>query len=159
MPPITALLHTANDELRLGRALETLLPCREILIVDHNSSDSTKRVAQRYGARFVCADRRAASEYAHLAMNDWILCLAPSESLTEMLQATLFEWSLLGGVEVSEQSFNLSAREQVGELWQQRPAVETRLVRRTWASWNGHLPAFDPESPVLEGNLLCIAWP
>ena len=31
MPPITALLHTKNDSLGLGRALETLLPCSEIL--------------------------------------------------------------------------------------------------------------------------------
>ena len=38
MPPITALLHTMNDALRLGRTLEMILPCAEILIVDHRSA-------------------------------------------------------------------------------------------------------------------------
>ena len=37
MPPFTALLHTHNDALRLGRALETLFAGSEILIVDHHS--------------------------------------------------------------------------------------------------------------------------
>ena len=56
MPPITALLHTKNDGLRLGRALEMLLPCAEILIVDHHSADATRRIAREYGARIVTAD-------------------------------------------------------------------------------------------------------
>src|ERR1700693_3935070 len=96
MPPITALLHTANDALRLGRALETLLPCAEILIVDHHSADATRRIAREYGARIVMADRPApADHYLGLASHDWIFCIDPAESITESLQASLFEWSAL----------------------------------------------------------------
>ncbi len=50
MPPITAFLHTHNDARHLGRALESLRPCDEILIIDHGSTDSTLRVAREYGA-------------------------------------------------------------------------------------------------------------
>ena len=46
MPSITALLHTENDALRLGRALETLYTCDDILIVDYGSRDATVRVAR-----------------------------------------------------------------------------------------------------------------
>jgi glycosyltransferase involved in cell wall biosynthesis len=159
MPPITALLHTANDASRLGRCLETLFPCDEILIVDHFSSDSTKRLASRYGARFVCADSRTAADYAHLAKNDWILCLDPSESLSEGLQASLFEWTLLRPDEVSKPAFNISGREQIGEAWRQKTAPETRLIRRTWNRWNGYRPNLDTSATVLEGDLLRIAWP
>jgi len=53
MPHITALLHTANDALRLGRALETLRACDEIMIVDHESSDATVRIAREYGAQIL----------------------------------------------------------------------------------------------------------
>src|ERR1700686_5001163 len=96
MPPITALLHTANDALRLGRALETLLPCAEILIVDHGSADATRRIAREYGARIVIAHNQApAHHYLALAGHDWIFCIAPAESITESLQASLFEWSAL----------------------------------------------------------------
>jgi glycosyltransferase involved in cell wall biosynthesis len=157
MPPITALLHTANDALRLGRALETTLPCQEIVVVDHGSSDATKRVALRYGARFVGADRRSTSDYAQLTRLDWILCLDPAESLTEALQATLFEWRSLPATEITTSAFNISVREKIGEICRQRPAPETRLIRRSWTSWDGLLPAFDPTLPLLEGDLLRIA--
>jgi glycosyltransferase involved in cell wall biosynthesis len=160
MPPITALLHTKNDGLRLGRALETLLPCSEILIVDHQSSDQTTRVARRYGARVVPADDRAAGDYSASARYDWILCLDPSESLTEALQATLFEWSFASTAEASGTSaFSFFVREQVGELWRVREIPETRLIPRNWGVWNGHFPAHEPSARTLEGELLRLAFP
>jgi glycosyltransferase involved in cell wall biosynthesis len=159
MPPFTALLHTANDALRLGRALETLFPCNEILVVDHFSRDSTKRVARRYGVRLLYADKGAASEYAQLAANDWVLCLDSSESLSEALQASLFEWSLLRADDALPSAFNVSAREQIGEIWRPTESVETRLIRRSWTRWNGDRPALDAGAPILEGDLLRITWP
>src|SRR5437016_3583943 len=96
MPPITALLHTANDALRLGRTLELLLPCSEILIVDHHSADATRRVAREYGAHIVAADSHVtANHHLDSARHDWILCMQPGESITESLQASLFEWSAI----------------------------------------------------------------
>ena len=53
MPRSRQLLHTENDALRLGRLLETLYPCDEILIVDHGSFDATSQVAREYGARII----------------------------------------------------------------------------------------------------------
>jgi glycosyltransferase involved in cell wall biosynthesis len=159
MPPFTTLLHTSNDALRLGRSLETLFPSNEILVVDHLSSDSTERIAQRYGVRFVNADQRDDWEYSQMAANDWILCLEPSESTSEALQASLFEWSLLRADEVLPSAFNISVREQIGEVWRPAAAPETRLIRRTWTRWNGHRPILVPEAPTLEGHLLRIAWP
>ena len=55
MPSITALLHTENDALRLGRCLETLYPCDYIHVVDHGSQDGTVPLAREYGARVIAA--------------------------------------------------------------------------------------------------------
>ncbi len=33
--------------------------------------------------------------YLDLARHDWIFCVEPGESITEALQASLFEWSAL----------------------------------------------------------------
>jgi hypothetical protein len=161
MPPFTALLHTANDALRLGRALETLFPCSEILIVDHQSSDSSRRIAREYGARVVLADTRPSSpHYLDLARHDWVFCLSPAESITEALQASLFEWSLLPAATVTgAQAFSVSAREQVGEDWRDFPTLETRLVPRNWTFWSGRLPGRDPSAVALEGALLRFAFP
>jgi glycosyltransferase involved in cell wall biosynthesis len=161
MPPITALLHTANDAIRLGRALETLLPCAEILIVDHHSTDMTLRVARSYGARIVVSDGQvSANHYLSQALHDWILCLNPSESITEGLQATLFEWSLLPNATVAATSaFSVLVREQVDGNWLDLPEPEIRLVPRHWAVWHSNLPAHRPSSSALEGELLRISNP
>jgi glycosyltransferase involved in cell wall biosynthesis len=170
MPPITALLHTANDALRLGRALETLLPCSELLIVDHHSSDATLRVARQYGARIVLSNGvlsdaalsdacSAAASCLDLAGHDWILCLDPSESITEGLQATLFEWSSLPAHSVDAAlGFSVRVRKQDVENWRILPH-ETRLVPRNWNRWNGRLPAHEPSSITLEGELLRLSFP
>jgi glycosyltransferase involved in cell wall biosynthesis len=165
MPPITALLHTTNDALRLGRALEMLLPCVEILVVDHHSSDGTRRIARAYGARVVEADSQyPAHRYLDLATHDWIFCIEPAESINENLQASLYEWSALPNHRVSSSAaggsaFSVLVREQTGERWFKLPAPETRLVPRNWVRWHGHLPAHEPSAVALEGELLRFTLP
>ncbi len=161
MPPITALLHTSNDALRLGRALETLLPCAELLIVDHGSTDATLRVARAYGARLLGADGLAAAKhYLERAASDWIFCLDPSESVTERLQTTLFEWgSLPAGSIAADAAFSFSVREQVDHDWRELAEHQTRLVPRSWSLWDGLLPSNDRSSTALEGSLLRIGFP
>lgn len=161
MPPITALLHTANDALRLGRTLEMILPCSETLIVDHDSTDATCRVAHEYGAHIVAADRdETANRYLDLARYDWILCMEPGESITESLQASLFEWSAFTLAAVDGvAAFSVFVREQTGEHWLELPAPETRLIPRNWTRWHGRLPAQEPSAVSLEGELLRFAFP
>jgi hypothetical protein len=165
MPPITALLHTMNDGLRLGRTLEMLLPCAEILILDHHSADATRRIAREYGARVVTADSHAtANHYLDLARHDWILCIEPGESITEGLQASLFEWSAqpsrgVAGTGAGGSAFAVYVREQTGEKWRELPAPETRLVPRSWALWQGRLPTHEPSAIALQGAMLRFTVP
>jgi glycosyltransferase involved in cell wall biosynthesis len=165
MPPITALLHTTNDALRLGRALEMLLPCAEILVVDHHSTDATSRIARAYGARIVEADSHGPMHrYLDLASHDWIFCMEPAESINENLQASLYEWSArpIHGVVSSAaggSTFSVLVREQTGDHWLDVPAPETRLVRRSWPRWHGRLPVHEPSAVALEGKLLRFAFP
>jgi glycosyltransferase involved in cell wall biosynthesis len=165
MPPITALLHTKNDALRLGRALEMLLPCTDIVIVDHHSTDATLRIAREYGARVVTADAHPAPDhYLDLARHDWVLCLDPAESISEGLQASLFEWSVLPiradmSSPANESAFSMFVRQQTSEGWLQLPAPETRLIPRNWTRWEGRLPAREPSAVALQGELLRFAFP
>jgi len=157
MPLITALLHTENDALRLGRTLQTLLPCEEIIIVDHHSHDTTLRIAREYGARVVVAERsRPLEHYRELARHDWILSLEPRESLTENLEATLLEWKSLNAVEAGVLAFSVLLREETPTGWFSNPTPQPRLVSR---EWRGRLQASHPSAPLLEGELLHFALP
>ncbi len=166
MPPITALLHTKNDSLRLGRALETLFPCAEILVIDHDSVDATRRIARAYGARIVAWDADApAHQYLDRASNDWILCMGPAESLSEGLQASLFEWAAQPHERIGASAFGVIVRSQVGERWLEASAPETRLISRRSSHCSAifgeerDLPAHEPSAVALEGELLRFEFP
>jgi len=159
MPPITALLHTANHALQLGRALEMLLPCSEILIVDHGSTDRTRRIACEYGARVVDGDGEDAAHLVRLARHGWVFCIEPGESINESLQASLYEWSARGdGAGGSAGSVRVREQNR-GEDWVELPVPQTRLVPRSWTNWNGRLPAAASSAVVLKGSLLRFGLP
>jgi hypothetical protein len=158
MPALTAVLHTNNDVLRLGRALETLYPCDEIVVVDHGSQDGTLRIAGEYGARVIAAKRAASIPQLLAGANaGWILCLDPRESLTEGLAASLFEWKSepVSGSAI----FSVFVREETPEGWVENPSAQTRLVPVDWSSWHGNLPVNDLSAVVLEGELLRFVLP
>ena len=83
MPTITALLHTQNDGLRLGRCLEMLYACDDIVIIDRNSHDDTLRVAREYGARIVTGDGSRGLPMALAITTGWIFCVDPHDPVSE----------------------------------------------------------------------------
>jgi glycosyltransferase involved in cell wall biosynthesis len=154
MPSLTALLHTFNDAWQLGRALETLYPCDEILIVDHNSCDDTLRIAREYGARVVpfCGDAQP-TKYLQYASFDWIFCLEPRESINEALAASLYEWKSIQPFDpISAQ--NVSIRKETAPGWIDLPEPQTRLIPKDWRHWQGWLPVNNLSLKTLEGSLL-----
>lgn len=152
MPQLTALIHTHNDELRLGRALESLRPCDELLIFDHGSEDGTAAVAREYGAGVLAATDADLCR----AKNDWILCLLASEALSEGLEASLFEWKL--AEHAASCAFSVAVREQAGDEWLSHPST-TRLLNRQARHWKGPLPPDDPQAQLLAGDLLRFRKP
>jgi glycosyltransferase involved in cell wall biosynthesis len=160
MPPITAILHTFNDAARLGRALETLHPCDEILVVDHGSTDATLHIARQHAARIRVAEPLS-QPHSHtaLATHNWIFCLLPSESLSEGLAASLFEWKLYEISDVRNiPACSAFVRVETESGWVET-APSTRLVPRHWDRWNGALPVEDQRSMLLQGDLLRFCRP
>ena len=162
MASITALLHTENDALRVGRALETLYACDDILLVDHGSSDATVRVAREYGARVMDAAPGASpKDFLRSARPGWVLCLDAREALTEKLAASLFEWKSesFHAKDPAARAFSVFLRQETAEGWVDMPAPQTRLVPQDWRFWTGRLPVHDPSALVLEGELLRFVFP
>jgi hypothetical protein len=155
MPPITAFLQTHNDAHQLGRALESLRPCDEILIVDHGSTDSTLRIASEYGATLVSSQPNAAiAEHLARARHEWIFCLLPTETLTESLEASLFEWKLYTPEHVAQIASASVIVKDEAKNTATETVTSTRLVPKSWSLWDGPLPQQDPRSSLLRGDLL-----
>jgi hypothetical protein len=169
MQLLTALLHTHNDALRLGRALETLYACDQIVIIDHGSRDATVRIARQYGSRIVSADASASSHFAAVDLDlvgGWLLCLTPHESLSESLATSLFELkansSVKPGAETPRSApapYAVFLREETPGGWIDHPTAQTRLVPYGWSAWSNNLPVHDPSAEKLAGELLRFELP
>ena len=92
---ISATIITYNEERNVARVLESLRCCDEVLVLDSGSNDRTVEIATKLGARVVesswhgyAAQKNIAAE---LAANDWILALDADESLSEALEAELWQ--------------------------------------------------------------------
>ncbi len=92
---------------------------------------------------------------------EWILCLDPREALTEKLAASLFEWKSesFRAEAAAALAFSVFLREETPEGWVEVPFPQTRLVPRSWSSWNGEFPAHEPSALALEGELLRFVFP
>ena len=155
VPRLTALLHTANDARRIGRALDSLRCCDELLVIDHDSRDATRKIARQHGAR-VEQTSSAADSGAGLAAHDWVLCLLPSEALSESLEASLLEWKEEDPGEATAYAFAL--RTETVNGWR-HCGPEVRLVDRRDMSWSGALPPHPEDALTLCGDLLRFSDP
>ncbi len=159
MPKITALLHTHNDALHLGRALDSLRPCDEVLVIDDCSEDDTPRVAREHGATLKTAIPGVSfGAYAADAAHDWILCLRPDETLSDDLEAALFDWKKEEPAE-NTAGYQVSIREQNGDGEWQNCQPQTRLVNRKLVNWIGEMPPDEPGETKLSGDLLRLPQP
>ena len=94
---ISACVITLNEERHLPRALASLQPVAdEIVVVDSGSTDRTEAVAREHGAQFFTRTWTSYSDQknfaAQCARNDWILSLDADEELSSALQTSLLDW-------------------------------------------------------------------
>lgn len=157
MAKITALIHTLNDDRRIGRALDSLRSCDQVLVIDHGSTDSTEKVARDHGATLKKGIPGVDhGTYAIDCSNDWILCLCANESIGEELEASLFEWKSQAHEE--ETGFNIRLREESNGGWKVGDPV-TRLVNKCKINWIGDLPPKATLFDEIKGYILRFREP
>ncbi len=145
MTSIAALIHAHNDALRLGRALETLRACHEVFVVDEGATDSTHRIAREYGARWIGPASLSTELETHPCSH--VLCLEACESVSEVLEASLYELRLQS---LGQELFSVFLKQETAEGWATVSAPQVRLVPKSWAHWSNHLPFVPPHCSQIE---------
>lgn len=152
MPKISALIHCNHQAQLLARALETLHCCDEIVIVDHDSDAETEKVAREHGALLKQAISGVDDgAYAVDCSHDWIFCLLPNETMSEALEAAIFEWKESEPEEVP--GYAIRIREQTSKGWRNL-GREMRLANRRRINWKDLVPPELENSGELNGDLL-----
>jgi glycosyltransferase involved in cell wall biosynthesis len=123
-PPLSAVVTTFNNAGTLDDCLASLAFCDEIVVLDSNSGDASRDIAQAHGARiFVEAFKGYGLQKQSAidkATHDWILLLDADETLTD------------------------AGRETIESELQAPRAVGYRLPRREWLFWRWPHPATRP---------------
>jgi glycosyltransferase involved in cell wall biosynthesis len=90
---ITATIVTLNEERNIARAVESLKCADEVVVIDSGSTDGTREIAARMGARVIEETWRGYAGQKNFAAccahNDWILSIDADEQLTEKLTAEI----------------------------------------------------------------------
>jgi glycosyltransferase involved in cell wall biosynthesis len=131
-----------------------------LVVIDHGSTDATLRVAREYGARIRNPEPNLSpGNCLASAVYDWVLYILPSESLTEGLEASLYEWKLYAAGDVASiAACSAFVREETRNGWTEgRPS--TRLIPKGWNHWDGDLPREVSNSMMLQGELLRFRLP
>jgi glycosyltransferase involved in cell wall biosynthesis len=91
--PLSAVLITRNAAAVLESCLDSLAFVDEIVVVDSASTDGTRELAERKGARVVQKDwlgfGRQKQFAVEQARNDWVLCLDADERVSPQLAASI----------------------------------------------------------------------
>ena len=141
---ITACIITFNEADRIGACLEALRFCDEIVVVDSHSSDDTRAIAARLGARVIERDwpgYRSQKQFAtDAAGHDWVLCVDADERVTPALRAqieTLRAGGFAGasGWTIPRLTDYFGRFLRHGNAW---PDRQIRLYDRRAARWVGY---------------------
>lgn len=92
---ISATIITFNEQKNIARAIESLRCCDEVVVVDSGSTDRTAEIARRLGARVIEHPWEGFAKQKNIAAgaaaHDWILSIDADESLSEALEAEIWQ--------------------------------------------------------------------
>jgi glycosyltransferase involved in cell wall biosynthesis len=153
MPAISATIITRNEGSNLARAIRSLACADEIVVVDAESTDDTREIATRLGARVIThawEGFATQKDFASAqATHDWILSLDADEELDEPAQAAVLKWKQS---EPGAAGYRFARRAQYLGRWILHsgwyPDYKLRLYDRRRGSWQG---TYVHESVVVRG--------
>ena len=152
---ISAAIITFNEERNIARVIESLRCCDEILVLDSGSNDRTVEIATKLGARVVEASWHGYAAQKNIAVqlatHDWILSLDADESLSEALEAEIWQIKKSGP---KFDGYTVPRLAQYLGRWilhcGWHPDRKVRLFDRRKAKWIGE---FVHESVKVEGSV------
>ncbi len=152
---ISATIITFNEERNVARVIESLRCCDEVVVVDSGSNDRTVEIASKLGARVIETNWRGYAGQknfaAEQAENDWILSLDADESLSEALEADIWQLKKNGP---RFEAYSMPRLAQYLGRWILHsgwyPDRKVRLYDRRRARWAGD---FVHESVQVDGNI------
>ncbi|MGI9034559.1 MAG: glycosyltransferase family 2 protein [Pyrinomonadaceae bacterium] len=139
---ISACIISFNEEKNIRRAVESVLWADEILVVDSESADATRRIAADAGARVLTQKWLGFSKQKQFAADagahDWILSLDADEEISPALRdeiqnlQNISESELAQGYKIPRLSFYMNRPIRHGGWY---PDWQLRFFNRSCGKW------------------------
>jgi glycosyltransferase involved in cell wall biosynthesis len=142
-PGISAVIITYNEAGHIAACIDSVAFCDEVLVVDAHSTDATRDIAARLGARVIERDwpgYRSQKEFAvAAAAHDWVLCVDADERVSPGLRQEICElrergFPQLAGASMRRRTWYFGAPLRFGTT---SPDRLTRLFDRRRGGWRG----------------------
>jgi glycosyltransferase involved in cell wall biosynthesis len=168
--PVTLCVITLNEEDRLADCLRSAEFVDHTVVVDSESTDRTREIAEEHGAEVTVRQfsGRLVEQKDHaveLAKTDWVLCLDSDERLSpelvESVKAALEDPGETVAFSMNRRTWYLGRFIRHGGWY---PDKKVRLFRRDRAKWGGVNPhdhvQVEPGAAVghLEGDILHYSY-
>jgi len=153
-PPISAAIICYNEERNIGRCLDAVRWCEQIVVVDSGSTDATLQIVRAYPHRRIKVFFRPFDTYIaqkNFALDrcdhEWVLSVDADEVLPPRLVEEIAGLGFdVDGYFIGRRTF-LGGREIRYGTWS--PDYQLRLFRRTRGRWGGSNPH---EVVILDGS-------
>lgn len=140
---ITAILLAKNEEQSIGRAIESVSFCDEVLVIDDESTDSTVSKSKASGATVLThALQGDFSKQRNWAMtratNDWILFIDADEIVSEELKEELIKNTFSqSSYYIPRRDFFWNTELKHGEISNARTKGIVRCMKKGSGTWEG----------------------
>jgi glycosyltransferase involved in cell wall biosynthesis len=164
---ITATIITFNEEKNIRAACESVAFADEILVVDSQSTDATREIAEECGARVIDRAWPGFAQQKQFAANqathEWIFSLDADERVSDKLHDAILELKhsddarLADGYRIARRSFYMGRWIRGGGWY---PDHQLRFYRKSRGQWKGefiHESVKMPEGArveILNGDIL-----
>jgi len=139
---ISACIIAFNEEKKIAEAIESVAWADEILLVDSESTDRTRAIAESYGAKVLVQKWLGFSKQKQFAVDraahDWIFSLDADERVSDKLKSEILELKrvqmndLADGYKVPRLSFYMNRPIRHGGWY---PDWQLRFFNRRQGSW------------------------
>ena len=145
-PPISGVVICFNEEGMIGRCLESLSFCDEIVVVDSGSTDRTVEVCGRHADQLIEQEFLGYVKQKNFALehatHDWVVCLDADEELSDeavrgIQDAVASNGEGAAGYRLDRITYFLGVWHDLGEWsgdWQ------LRVFQRSKGRWTGRDP-------------------
>jgi glycosyltransferase involved in cell wall biosynthesis len=144
--PVSAIVVSFNEEENIGRCLESIKWCDEIVVVDSFSTDRTLEICRQFTDIVIqrkWTGYRDQKQFAHSQTSkDWVLMVDSDEEVTAALQTEIREALRTDGAKYA--GYLVPRLVFYLDRWWRRggwyPDYDVRLFRRDFATWGGTDP-------------------